>query len=40
MDDAVNGVIETVIGGDGGKAFFNEPGVLDLNQQTAALLRY
>ena len=39
LDDAVDEVIERVLG-DGGQVFFYEPGVLDLHQQIAAVLRY
>ena len=39
LDDAVDEVIERVLA-DGGEVFFYEPGVLDLHQQIAAVLRY
>jgi len=39
VDDAVDEVIERVIA-DGGDVFFYEPGVLDLHQRIAAVLRY
>ena len=39
LDDAVDELIERVIG-DGGDVFFYEPGVLDLHQGIAAILRY
>jgi len=39
LDDAVDELIERVIAG-GGEAFFYEPGVLDLHQRIAAVLRY
>ncbi len=39
LDDAVDEVIEKVLA-DGGEVFFYEPGVLDLHQQIAAVLRY
>jgi hypothetical protein len=39
LDDAVDEVIEQVIA-RGGDVFFYEPGVLDLHQQIAAVLRY
>jgi hypothetical protein len=39
MDDAVDEVIERVLA-DGGEVFFYEPGVLDLHQRIAAVLRY
>ena len=39
LDDAVDEVIEQVIA-DGGEVFFYDPGVLDLHQQIAAVLRY
>jgi hypothetical protein len=39
LDDAVDEVIERVIA-DGGEVFFYEPGVLDLHQRIAAVLRY
>ena len=39
LDDAVDDVIENVIA-DGGEVFFYEPGVLDLHQKIAAVLRY
>ena len=39
LDDAVDEVIERVIA-DGGEVFFYEPGVLDLHQEIAAILRY
>ena len=39
MDDAVDEVIEKVLA-DGGEVFFYEPGVLDLHQRIAAVLRY
>jgi hypothetical protein len=39
LDDAVDEVIERVLA-DGGEIFFYEPGVLDLHQQIAAVLRY
>ena len=39
LDDAVDEVIEKVLV-DGGEVFFYEPGVLDLHQQIAAVLRY
>jgi hypothetical protein len=39
LDDAVDEVIEKVIA-DGGEVFFYEPGVLDLHQRIAAVLRY
>jgi hypothetical protein len=39
LDDAVDEVIEKVLS-DGGEVFFYEPGVLDLHQQIAAVLRY
>ena len=39
LDDAVDEVIEKVIG-HGGEVFFYEPGVLDLHQRIAAVLRY
>ena len=38
LDDAVDEVIERVLA-DGGEVFFYEPGVLDLHQQIAAVLR-
>ncbi|HEY2158589.1 MAG TPA: hypothetical protein VGH33_23365 [Isosphaeraceae bacterium] len=39
LDDAVDDVIERVIA-DGGDVFFYDPGVLDLHQRIAAVLRY
>ena len=39
LDDAVDEVIERVIAG-GGEVFFYDPGVLDLHQRIAAVLRY
>jgi len=39
LDDAVDEVIEMVIA-DGGEVFFYDPGVLDLHQGIAAVLRY
>ena len=39
LDDAVDEVIERVIA-DGGEVFFYDPGVLDLHQRIAAVLRY
>jgi hypothetical protein len=39
FDDAVDEVIEKVLA-DGGEVFFYEPGVLDLHQKIAAVLRY
>ena len=39
LDDAVDEVIERVIA-RGGDVFFYEPGVLDLHQRIAAVLRY
>src|SRR5215472_785838 len=39
LDDAVDEVIERVIA-DGGDVFFYNPGVLDLHQRIAAVLRY
>jgi Bacterial archaeo-eukaryotic release factor family 3 len=39
LDDAVDEVIENVVA-KGGEVFFYEPGVLDLHQQIAAVLRY
>lgn len=39
LDDAVDEVIEKVIAG-GGAVFFYDPGVLDLHQRIAAILRY
>lgn len=39
VDDAVDEVIERVIA-DGGDVFFYDPGVLDLHQRIAAVLRY
>ena len=39
LDDAVDEVIEKVMA-DGGEVFFYEPGVLDLHQRIAAVLRY
>ncbi len=39
LDDTVDEVIERVIA-DGGEVFFYEPGVLDLHQRIAAVLRY
>ena len=39
LDDAVDEVIEKVLA-DGGDVFFYEPGVLDLHQKIAAVLRY
>jgi Bacterial archaeo-eukaryotic release factor family 3 len=39
LDDAVDEVIERVLA-DGGEVFFYEPGILDLHQQIAAVLRY
>jgi hypothetical protein len=39
LDDAVDEVIERVIA-DGGDVFFYDPGVLDLHQRIAAVLRY
>src|SRR5262245_4258606 len=39
LDDAVDEVIERVIA-DGGEVFFYDPGVLDLHQWIAAVLRY
>jgi hypothetical protein len=38
LDDAVDELIERVIA-DGGDVFFYEPGVLDLHQRIAAILR-
>ena len=38
LDDAVDEVIERVLA-DGGEVFFYEPGLLDLHQQIAAVLR-
>jgi Bacterial archaeo-eukaryotic release factor family 3 len=39
LDDAVDDVIEKVVA-QGGEVFFYEPGVLDLHQRIAAVLRY
>ena len=39
LDDAVDEVIEQVLA-DGGQVFFYDPGVLDLHQGIAAILRY
>ena len=39
LDDAVDEVIEKVLA-EGGEVFFYEPGMLDLHQQIAAVLRY
>jgi hypothetical protein len=39
LDDAVDEVIERVVV-DGGEVFFYDPGVLDLHQRIAAVLRY
>jgi hypothetical protein len=39
LDDAVDEVIEKALAG-GGEVFFYEPGVLDLHQRIAAILRY
>jgi hypothetical protein len=39
LDDAVDELIERVLS-DGGEVFFYEPGVLDLHQKIAAILRY
>jgi hypothetical protein len=39
LDDAVDEVIERVLA-DGGEVFFYDPGVLDLHQGIAAVLRY
>jgi hypothetical protein len=39
LDDAVDEVIERVIA-DGGEVFFYDPGVLDLHQRIATVLRY
>jgi hypothetical protein len=39
LDDAVDEVIEKVVA-RGGEVFFYDPGVLDLHQQIAAVLRY
>jgi hypothetical protein len=39
LDDAVDEVIERVLA-EGGEVFFYEPGVLDLHQRIAAVLRY
>ena len=39
LDDAVDEVIERVIA-DGGEVFFYDPGVLELHQRIAAVLRY
>jgi hypothetical protein len=39
LDDAVDEVIEKVLA-DGGEVLFYEPGVLDLHQRIAAVLRY
>jgi len=39
LDDAVDEIIESVLA-DGGEVFFYEPGMLDLHQQIAAVLRY
>jgi Bacterial archaeo-eukaryotic release factor family 3 len=39
LDDAVDDVIEKVVA-QGGEVFFYEPGVLDLHQSIAAVLRY
>jgi hypothetical protein len=39
LDDAVDEAIEKVIA-DGGEVFFYDPGVLDLHQRIAAVLRY
>ena len=39
LDDAVDEVIENVLAA-GGEVFFYEPGVLDLHQRIAAVLRY
>jgi hypothetical protein len=39
VDDAVDEVIEYVIA-DGSEVFFYDPGVLDLHQSIAAILRY
>jgi hypothetical protein len=39
LDDAVDESIERVIA-DGGDVFFYEPGVLDIHQGIAAILRY
>jgi hypothetical protein len=39
LDDAVDEVIEKALS-DGGEVFFYDPGVLDLHQGIAAILRY
>ena len=39
LDDAVDEVIEKVLS-DGGDVFFYDPGVLELHQGIAAILRY
>jgi hypothetical protein len=39
LDDAVDEVIERVLA-DGGEVYFYDPGVLDLHQGVAAVLRY
>jgi hypothetical protein len=39
LDDAVDDVIEKALS-DGGEVFFYDPGVLDLHQRIAAILRY
>jgi hypothetical protein len=39
LDDAVDEVIEKVLS-DGGEVFFYDPGILDLHQGIAAILRY
>jgi hypothetical protein len=39
LDDAVDEVIEKALS-DGGEVFFYDPGVLDLHQRIAAVLRY
>ena len=39
LDDAVDEVIEKILA-DGGEVFFYEPGILDLHQRIAAVLRY
>jgi hypothetical protein len=39
LRDAVDEIIERVIS-DGGDVFFYDPGVLDLHQQIAGVLRY
>ena len=39
LDDAVHELIEKVLA-DGGEVFFYEPGVLEIHQKIAAVLRY